>query len=49
MTLSMPRFRAFLAQARRDRLDLVHYTTPGPVGLVAPRIVASWAAAAWRG
>ena len=30
-----PRFGAFLATARADRLDVIHYTTPGPVGLAA--------------
>lgn len=28
-------FRRFLAQARKDHLDLIHLTTPGPVGLAA--------------
>jgi glycosyltransferase involved in cell wall biosynthesis len=35
MRMHWPRFGAFLAQARADRLDLIHYTTPGPVGLAA--------------
>jgi glycosyltransferase involved in cell wall biosynthesis len=35
MRMHWPRFGAFLARARADRLDLIHYTTPGPVGLAA--------------
>lgn len=35
MRMHWPRFAAFLARARADRLDLIHYTTPGPVGLAA--------------
>lgn len=35
MTMFWPPLRRFLAQARRDRIDLVHFTTPGPVGLAA--------------
>ena len=41
MDVHAPRFRAFLAAARRDRIELVHYTTPGPMGLVAQYV-------AWR-
>lgn len=41
MDMCLPRFSRFLAIARRDRLDLVHYTTPGPMGLVAQYV-------AWR-
>lgn len=41
MDMCLPRFGRFLAVARRDRLDLVHYTTPGPMGLVAQYV-------AWR-
>jgi glycosyltransferase involved in cell wall biosynthesis len=40
MRLHWPRVRAFLAQARTDRLDLIHYTTPGPVGLAARYVAA---------
>jgi len=40
MRLHWPRVRAFLAQARIDRLDLIHYTTPGPVGLAARYVAA---------
>ena len=35
MRMHWPRFGAFLATARADRLDVIHYTTPGPVGLAA--------------
>jgi Glycosyl transferases group 1 len=35
MRMHWPRFGAFLARARADRLDVIHYTTPGPVGLAA--------------
>ena len=41
MRVFWPRFSAFVAQARRDRLDLVHLTTPGPIGLAARYV-------AWR-
>ncbi|MPZ21388.1 MAG: glycosyltransferase [Luteitalea sp.] len=35
MKMYVPRFLAFLRHAQMDDLDLVHYTTPGPVGLAA--------------
>jgi glycosyltransferase involved in cell wall biosynthesis len=35
MKMYIPRFFAFLKRARADGIELVHYTTPGPVGLVA--------------
>ena len=35
MRMHWPRFGAFLAKARADRLDVIQYTTPGPVGLAA--------------
>src|SRR5690349_5006 len=35
MKMYLPRFLAFLKRARRDGIELVHYTTPGPVGLAA--------------
>lgn len=35
MKMYLPRFLAFLKQARKDGIELVHYTTPGPVGLAA--------------
>ena len=31
----VPRFWEFLRRARADRIDLVHLTTPGPIGLAA--------------
>lgn len=40
MRMHWPRVARFLQHAREDRLDLVHYTTPGPIGLAA-RVVAS--------
>lgn len=41
MEMCLPRFGAFLRLARRDGIELVHYTTPGPVGLIAQYV-------AWR-
>ena len=35
MQIYLPRFREFLKRARADRIDLVHLTTPGPIGLAA--------------
>lgn len=35
MRMYVPRLRAYLAQAIRDRIDVIHVTTPGPVGLAA--------------
>lgn len=35
MQIYLPRFQEFLRRARADRIDLVHLTTPGPVGLAA--------------
>ncbi len=35
MKMYVPPFRTFLRQARADRIDLIHLTTPGPVGLAA--------------
>ncbi len=35
MRIYVPRFRRFLRQVRRDGIDLIHFTTPGPVGLAA--------------
>ena len=35
MRMYVPRLRAYLAEAVRDRIDVVHLTTPGPVGLAA--------------
>lgn len=38
MKMFWPPLRRFLAQARLDRIDLVHFTTPGPVGLAAMHV-----------
>jgi glycosyltransferase involved in cell wall biosynthesis len=35
MQIYVPRLREFLKRARADRIDLVHLTTPGPIGLAA--------------
>jgi glycosyltransferase involved in cell wall biosynthesis len=35
MKMYVPRFAAFLERARADGVEVVHYTTPGPVGLAA--------------
>lgn len=35
MKMYLPRFAAFLRRARADGIDLIHYTTPGTVGLAA--------------
>jgi glycosyltransferase involved in cell wall biosynthesis len=35
MKMYIPRFFAFLKRAKADGIQLVHYTTPGPVGLAA--------------
>lgn len=35
MKIYLPRILAFLKHARADRIDLVHLTTPGPIGLAA--------------
>ena len=35
MTMYWPRAMRLLRQARQDRIDVVHLTTPGPVGLAA--------------
>ena len=35
MDMFVPRFSAYLERAREDRIDLVHLTTPGPIGLAA--------------
>lgn len=35
MKMYIPRFFAFLRHAKADGIELVHYTTPGPVGLAA--------------
>lgn len=35
MKMYWPRFGQFVRHARADAIDMVHYTTPGPVGLAA--------------
>jgi glycosyltransferase involved in cell wall biosynthesis len=40
MRMYWPRFRRLLHHARSDGLDLVHLTTPGPVGLAAMYVAA---------
>src|SRR5262245_47543164 len=35
MQMYLPSPWAYVAHARRDRIDLIHLTTPGPVGLAA--------------
>ncbi|MGH9242430.1 MAG: glycosyltransferase family 4 protein, partial [Vicinamibacterales bacterium] len=35
MRMYVPRLREYVARAREDRIDVVHLTTPGPVGLAA--------------
>jgi glycosyltransferase involved in cell wall biosynthesis len=40
MKIHVPPFRRFLQRALADRIDVVHYTTPGPVGLAAQWVAA---------
>ncbi len=40
MKIHLPRFRRLCASARRDGSELVHLTTPGPVGLAALYVAA---------
>jgi glycosyltransferase involved in cell wall biosynthesis len=35
MQMYLPRFGDFLRRAQADRIDLIHLTTPGPIGLAA--------------
>lgn len=35
MKMYVPHWRQYLDRVRRDRVDLIHLTTPGPLGLVA--------------
>jgi glycosyltransferase involved in cell wall biosynthesis len=35
MTMYWPRFLAYVKHARADGIELIHYTTPGPIGLAA--------------
>src|SRR5918993_906509 len=36
----LPRVRAYIEHAREDRIDVVHLTTPGPMGLAG--ILTAW-------
>jgi glycosyltransferase involved in cell wall biosynthesis len=38
MHMYLPRVREYLRRAREERVDVVHLTTPGPVGLAAMRV-----------
>ncbi len=40
MKMYIPRFFTFLKRAKADGIQLVHYTTPGPVGLAAMYVAA---------
>jgi glycosyltransferase involved in cell wall biosynthesis len=40
MRMHWPRVARFLRHAREERIDLVHYTTPGPIGLAALAVAA---------
>ena len=40
MRMYVPRLFEFVARARADRIDVIHLTTPGPVGLAA--LFAAW-------
>lgn len=35
MKMYVPHWRQYLERVRRDRIDVIHLTTPGPLGLVA--------------
>src|SRR5262245_54660572 len=35
MRMYFPRFGEFFRRAKADRVDLIHLTTPGPIGLAA--------------
>jgi glycosyltransferase involved in cell wall biosynthesis len=35
MRMYMPRLLAYVARAKADRIDVIHLTTPGPIGLAA--------------
>src|SRR5687767_5953174 len=36
----LPRFNAYIDRARDDRIDVVHLTTPGPMGLAG--VLTAW-------
>src|SRR5262245_44650118 len=38
MKVYVPRVGAYIQQAREDRIDVIHLTTPGPMGLAAMRV-----------
>jgi glycosyltransferase involved in cell wall biosynthesis len=38
MKIYLPRVAAYVRRARADRIDVIHLTTPGPVGLAAMRV-----------
>jgi glycosyltransferase involved in cell wall biosynthesis len=40
MRMYLPRLFEFISRARADRIDVVHLTTPGPIGLAA--LFAAW-------
>jgi glycosyltransferase involved in cell wall biosynthesis len=40
MDMFLPPFRRFVEEVRRDGVDVVHFTTPGPVGLAAMHVCA---------
>ena len=38
MKIYVPRVAAYVRRARADRIDVIHLTTPGPIGLAAMRV-----------
>lgn len=40
MDMFVPRLRAYVAQARTEQMDVIHLTTPGPIGLAG--MYAAW-------
>ena len=40
MRIYLPRFKRLCAAARKDGIELIHLTTPGPVGLAALYVAA---------
>lgn len=38
MKMYVPRVNEYIRRVREDRIDLIHLTTPGPMGLVAMRV-----------
>ena len=41
MRVHLPRLRALCARVRTDHVDLIHLTTPGPIGLAALHVAAT--------